>query len=763
MGAPYDKYLGMIISPVEYLTIQGIFKVLGIEDQTKTLTDLTVTQLLTPGAADASARRNSKRAAQGNLERYFKSYRAFQRDYRKKYSKQFMLRQGYAPNSTALSRIIIEEKAKTYIQNLYGYANVNLETTAIRYLTEYQKQAHAIQQVTGYNFSTTNIERDGKIYTNHKYEYATNIEIQITSTRNFIDTIMDNLEDNYDYDGVNVIINGTLYKVGPFVDEVNAQDKYETICTGPVKPIPYKENIYSYLIENYSYNEVSREVLINGITYLVPEELAPTINNDKYTVIVSNGVNPDETIDVPVVYTQAQEEIIYTQADRIVNNVTNIAYLTEADLITYRVTSGEVGTELRYWIGIAGSNPDIYDTMSIDITTIIALKEDNVIIDTDDYKLNRMLRKLNLSGDVLRKNLENPQIDNAYLMTGIDPTSNRLADIKVLFRTFDMLAPGSGDIVISVNRLSLKYSFNITKNFINGVIGPVGTYTKSMEGSGNAAVMTLRHQGSATEYKELVVKNFIQTYEISGYGFAAYLTTGGGYCRIAVPLDVLNKLQYKDFVDVYEYGLCLLAYAHETIEIKWYETSAFGTVLKIVGIVITLYTLGGASSIGAALWGIAGAAAVMLAASMIAQLIGGTAGLIIGALVGIVAMAYFGGYGFDTSELWLMIADRTIGVINQSIAMEAEKISLDRDAYMSEMEDKMEELTKLSKEFENDAFNPYINSLHSAYAGTPNIIFRDIAAYCESIVGTTDLNNLVDYSYQIEQAISLRLDVWSGP
>lgn len=763
MGAPHDKYLGMIISPVEYLTIQGIFKVLGIEDQTKTITDLTVTQLLTPGAADASARRNSKRAAKGNLERYFKSYRAFQRDYRKKYSKQFMLRQGYAPNSTALSRIIIEEKAKTYIQNLYGYANANIETTAIGYLTEYQKQAHAIQQVTGYNFSTTNIERNGKIYTNHKYEYVTNIEIQITSTRNFIDTIVNNLEDNYGYDGVNVIINGNLYKVGPFVDEVNSQDEYETICTGPVEPIPYEENIYSYLIENYSYNEVSREVLINGIAYLVPEELDPTINNDKYIVIVSNGVDPDETIEVPVIYTQAQEEIIYTQADRIVNNVTNIAYLTEADLITYRVTSGEVGTELRYWIGIAGSNPDIYDTMSIDITTIIALKEDNVIIDTDDYKLNRMLRKLNLSGDVLRKSLENHQIDNAYLMTGIDPTSNRLADIKVLFRTFDMLAPGSGDIVITVNRLSLKYSFNITKNFVNGVIGPVGTYTKSMSGSGGAAIMTLRHQGSATEYKELIVKNFIQTYEISGHGFAAYLTTGGGYCRIAVPLDVLNKLQYKDFVDVYEYGLCLLAYSHETIEIKWYETSAFGTVLKIVAIVITLYTLGGASSIGAALWGVAGAAAIMVAASMIAKLIGGTAGLIIGAIAGIIAMAYFGGYGFDTSELWLMIADRTIGVINQSIAMEAEKLAIDRDAYMSEMEDKMEEIIKLSKEFENDSFNPYINSLHSAYAGTPNVIFRDTAAYCESIVGSTDLNNLVDYSYQIEQAISLRLDVWSGP
>ena len=52
---------------------------------------------------------------------------------------------------------------------------------------------------------------------------------------------------------------------------------------------------------------------------------------------------------------------------------------------------------------------------------------------------------------------------------------------------------------------------DITKNFINGVIGPVGTYTKSMSGSGNAAVMTLRHQGSATEYKELIINEMLSS------------------------------------------------------------------------------------------------------------------------------------------------------------------------------------------------------------------------------------------------------------
>ena len=690
MGSVLDKVVAVAINPIWAISGGALFKVLGIETHEETITDLVVTPLLTPGLANENARRYAKRQAKGNMEMYFKSYRAFQRDYRKKYSKQFMLRQGYLPNSTATSRVITVVKAKSYIESLYGYDNVNIISFGTGYLTDSQKNDHAVQQVGGYDFPTGQIVVSGKHYNNHQYSYPNSNQVQIISTRLYEETIVQNLTDNYSYDGTYITIEGEVYLVGVILSTVNELDQYETICTHV------------------------------------------------------DGLLPDE--------------VIYTDVERITNIITNTAYATEADYIDYRVLSGEVGTELRHWVAVAGVTSAIYDIVAIDVTTIIPMKEDNVMVDTDDYELNRMLRKLNLSGDVLKANIENPDLDSAYLMTGIDLTSNRSADIKTLFRSFDLISPGSGDITVSISKLSMKYAFTMVKTFVNGSIGPVGTYTKSTSGTGKSAVMTLRYQGNSTEYKQLVISNFLQTYTVSGNNFAAYLTTGGGFCRIVVPLDVFNGLQYKDFVDVYEYGLCLLAYSATTTKIKWYETGAFGTLLKIAAIAITIISLGSASSVSAALWTIATATAIMLAASMIASAIGGTFGAIVGAVVAIAAMAYFGGYGFESPELWLMSANKAIGVINQSIAMEMDKLSANWEAYLNEMTDKMGELKELNKEYED--LNPYAyTTFDSSYAGTPNPVFRSISEYCASILDTSDMSYIVDYGAQIQDALIKRTSI----
>lgn len=690
MGSVLDKIVAVAINPIWAISGGALFKVLGIETHEETITDLVVTPLLTPGLANENARRYAKRQAKGNMEMYFKSYRAFQRDYRKKYSKQFMLRQGYLPSSTATSRVITQVKAKAYIESLYGYGNVNVISFGTGYLTDSQKNDHAVQQVSGYDFPTGQIVISGKHYNNYQYSYPSSNQVQIVSTRLYEETIVQNLTDNYSYDGTYVTIEGEVYLVGDILSTINGSDQYETVCTHV-------------------------------------DELLP-------------------------------DEVIYTDVERITNVITSTAYATEADYIDYRVLSGEVGTELRHWIAVAGITSAIYDIVAIDVTTIIPMKEDNVMVDTDDYKLNRMLRKLNLSGDVLKANIENPDLDSAYLMTGIDPTSTRSADIKTLFKSFDLISPGSGNITVSISKLSMKYTFTMTKTFVSGSIGPVGTYTKSTSGTGESAVMTLRYQGNSTEYKQLVISNFLQTYTVSGNNFAAYLTTGGGFCRIVVPLDVFNGLQYKDFVDVYEYGLCLLAYSATTIKIKWYETGAFGTLLKIAAIAITIISLGSASSVSAALWSIAVAAGVMLAASMIASAIGGTFGAIVGAVVAIAAMAYFGGYGFESPELWLMSANKAIGVINQAIAMEMDKLSANWEAYLNEMTDKMDELKELNKEYED--LNPYAyTTFDSSYAGTPNPVFRSISEYCASILDTSDMSYVVDYGAQIQDALVKRTSV----
>lgn len=84
--------------------------------------------------------------------------------------------------------------------------------------------------------------------------------------------------------------------------------------------------------------------------------------------------------------------VVLTPVERIVNVVTRAALGTEASYASYRVLSGEVGTETRYWVDVANTQ-NIYDTTVLAITAIIPMKENNVMVDTDAYKLTRMLRR----------------------------------------------------------------------------------------------------------------------------------------------------------------------------------------------------------------------------------------------------------------------------------------------------------------------------------------------------------------------------------
>ena len=498
----------------------------GIYTHDETFTDLQITNLLTPDGADKSARRTSKHASKGNAMLYFNGYKGFQREYRKKYSAQFMERQGYAPSSTATAVIATMVKTKAYLELLYGYANISVISFGDRYLTLLEKSRHAVQQITGYEFATGQIVISGKIYNNHQYlELVDDTKLQVTSTRLYNETIVQNLTDNYAYDGTKIYVGTDEYIVGAISDTVNGNDEYETICVHTLGTLP--------------------------------------------------------------------DLVVLTPVERIVNVVTRAAYGTEASYASYRVLSGEVGTETRYWVDVANTQ-NIYDTTVLAITAIIPMKENNVMVDTDAYKLTRMLRKLNLSGDQLKTSIENPDMDAAYLMMGIDPQYNDEITNEVLFKMFDYISPGSGNINISLSQLSMTYRFTMVKSTIPGSIGITGTYARIQSGSGAGVVMTLRFQGDTNEYQQLVISGFSQDYTISGHAFTAYLDSTGGYCRLAIPLNLLNSLPYKKFVWIYERSLCMLAYSMQVVEVKWYETGAFWTLLKIVGVVLLVWGVGSA-------------------------------------------------------------------------------------------------------------------------------------------------------------------------
>lgn len=687
--------LDVIDGPLGDIGLRAIFKVFGIATHNETFTDLQITNLLTPDAADKSARRTSKHASKGNAMLYFNGYKGFQREYRKKYSAQFMERQGYAPSSTATAIIATKVKTKAYLQTLYGYSNVSISSFGDRYLTLLEKSRHAVQQIVGYEFATGQIVISGKIYNNHQYlELVDDTKLQVTSTRLYNETIVQNLTDNYAYDGTKIYVVTDVYIVGTINGTINVDDKYETVCVHTLGTLP--------------------------------------------------------------------DLVVLTPVERIVNVVTRAEYGTEASYASYRVLSGEVGTETRYWVDVTNTQ-NIYDTNVLAITAIIPMKENNVMVDTDAYKLTRMLRKLNLSGDQLKTSIENPDMDAAYLMMGIDPQYNDAITNEVLFKMFDYISPGSGNINISLSQLSMTYRFTMVKSIITGSIGVPGTYARIQSGSGTGVVMTLQFQGDTNEYQQLVISGFSQDYTISGHAFTAYLDSTGGYCRLAIPLNLLNSMPYKKFVWIYERSLCMLAYSMEVVEIKWYETGAFGTLLKIVALVVTVWTLGAASSLYAFVVALAKAVVIGLVVSYIAQQIGGVAGAVIGVIAGFLL---FGGFSFtdlntlSNPELWLKMANQFINTMSQMQQHELESLIAKSTEELTELAKQTEELQSKLEEY--GTTDTPIAMFDSAYAGTSNEMFQSIAEYCESLI-STDVSDIVRYDLQMSYAINIRTTVWSGP
>lgn len=776
------------------IAIRKIARALGIYSHDEEITDLQISNLLTPGEAEKSARRTSKHASGGDAMIAFKGYRGFQRDYRRKYSAQFMQRQGYDPSSSANSKVIIETKLATYLQTTYGFAAVKLEEFGDKYLTLPEKGRHAVQQIAGYDYPTSELHLNGKVYGSHEYTELTDLtKIQVKSTEKYTDSIMQNLVDNYGYDGTHIYIGQYRYAIGELKSTVNTNDQYETLCTN----VPYTyaditttattgsvdcEVVYTDDANNNGLVE-DTEITNNVVHILItlPETavlggtLIVTINGviTNYEItqsMLDAGFTIAHTGYTLITATTQPEVTIQTQAVHVVNVVTNTAYSVEASYAGYRVTSGEVGNETRYWVYPA-EVLDIYEYQIISVTAIIPMKEDNVMVDTDGLKLKRMLRKLNLSGDQLKSSIENPDLDSAYLMMGVDPAYNDPITNEVLFRTFDHLSPGSGNIRVAISKLSMGYQFSMVKRTVAGSIGAVGSYTReqssaAVEGEyiGSSVVMVLRYQGNAGEYKELTISNFSQQYTVSGHEFTSYLDSTGGMCRIIIPLDLLNSLPYKKFVWIYERSLCMLAYSLEVVRVKWYETGAFGTLLKIVAAVVTVWTLVAASSLYALVVAVAKAVVIGIIVTYIANMIGGVAGAVIGALVGMYLM---GGFNLDlssftSSEVWLKFANDCINLLSQ---MQQH----DLEAYTSKSQEEISELAKQVKEMQSklEEFNDDNSGLismkgfDSSYCGRVNTLYQTTESYCGGLIDAS-VDYIVDYGRQMEYAITTRSQVVSG-
>ena len=346
--------------------------------------------------------------------------------------------------------------------------------------------------------------------------------------------------------------------------------------------------------------------------------------------------NEDETIPADT-ETDNTSETVTTETYTILNTDTlNVdAFVPELYAIARWYKVSEDSTQWYYWvykIG-AGTYPDI-DTSSVSVGSmelmpIVTIRNNFVNTNADKsstryLESKELLEALGVDIEEITAGInDNPSISDvadAFIYLGVDLKDNTPEINKLVYETFAQLYEDSGlytegDKVNAVEDSADTGGYSATiqempynivlgwkhqkKEIISGSIGPVGTYSKST--SGNDLIM---RKQTAPEYYTVYTMT-----SVTGVTFIDRDGLVGAVGKnlsdgIDMPLGFffLDSLDATEQMKIFPYVLKLSVYAAQVTHLEWYKTKAFANFLKIIAIavavVVTVLTLGTASSVG---------------------------------------------------------------------------------------------------------------------------------------------------------------------
>ena len=686
----------------------------------KTITDLQIVDLLEAGVAEAEGRRQSLVRCHGDMNMYSSIYTAYKKQYRKKYSPKFLDTLGYNPYTVAQTKVLNKAAAKTYLLGKGLDVDV-IQQLRGTYLDRYSTARHHLQQNYVFVNSSETLTYGGKTY---RYLEVTNggPTLHIKIAQWYIEALENRLN-TLGYDGTYVyrptgistitksgtadssvlLVEMKVYNGDVLVDSKSADtavDKNWALTSNTLANGTYTVKMYENSVEVSSNNET-----VDNMQAYSVDTLTPTVYDvggvPSYTVSTTLTVAPNTVITeyVPVDYflldiAEYSYEVMYIQYTHVGNADEWYSYVENLDTIP----------------------SSLYAASTINMTAIVPVKENNVIFDPTEIRRKRLLRRLGIESKDMVESLGDANLDNAYVWTGLPISNTDQASIKVMFKTFDYLAAGSGNISVSISQLSMNYNFSTTKTTHSGKIMDVGTYSKTLTGtdapessddsgysSGEYSTLTLRYQGSETEWRQIVITDYVNTYTVSGHSFTEYLTSSKDTARLIIPLDVLNGLRYREYVVVFESSLSMICYSITVVKVKWYQTGLFKIVLLIVMVVIAIYTgyfdpeafAASLSSMTAAQVGTAvlQAVAISVGIQMLLRTLGPKLGAL-AAIIAIIALAYTGNLGLSLNGMkgYLATASAILSTMDQAIQMQINELMLKGEAELKQIASKHEEL-----------------------------------------------------------------------
>ena len=202
--------------------------------------------------------------------------------------------------------------------------------------------------------------------------------------------------------------------------------------------------------------------------------------------------------------------------------------------------------------------------------------------------------------------------------------------------------------------------------------------------------------------------DFISNYTIDNPKQTVVVSLNGKNEELVFPIlsDVMRKLSVLDRTRLLDNAIYLQHYAYDHQYVKWYKTSAFGALLKIVMlvilIVVTIFTGGTGTAptakLTAALWAIVEtvviAVALTLALKLIAKYTDGFLQFALSAVAIVAAMYFTGGFtDFGLNEAFVLV-NSAVDACNIYIGEQMEALQAEVNQFKSEFEARQEEQTE---------------------------------------------------------------------
>ena len=356
--------------------------------------------------------------------------------------------------------------------------------------------------------------------------------------------------------------------------------------------------------------------------------------------------------------THAFEDVLHTEEATVTNDLTIPAYDANADYFHAEYTVGGVTKYWEYRIGAGtySALDEIYEdgyTGNGSFFPWVYFRYNAVSMDaapeSAEYLHSKKLFET-LGGnyaeiaEAINANPDIGQVQQAFLYAAVPALSSNKVDSEYLFKFFATAFINEGGTLTATSRAAFNADIDnvvfiphanvirdarmrtvlshhgIWKRVVTGVIGSVGFYkneagiltlhTEYADGSGglfalprNVSSHYYMKQISETHYEEIQVLGLTLKYHVYG-GYMTVGNAGTGAQILLIPLDmsIVETFGLLQREELYARSLHYVFNSMEMVEVEWYESEFFSSILLVAGIALTVVSVGvGLKAISAAI------------------------------------------------------------------------------------------------------------------------------------------------------------------